>query len=133
MACEGLLDNIHHFSLLPYGGDMVSLQRFCYGDCEKPGNVRKHLWFSQAPKLLISWGLPFFLRFSCSPPLVALAAAFLAFFRHRTALQFEILALRHQLGVLQRTVKRPKLTTADRFLWAWLSAAWADWQPSSII
>ena len=133
MVCEGLLDNIHHFSLLPYGGDLVSLQQFCYGDCEKPGNVRKHLWFSQAPKLLISWGLPFFLRFSCSPPLVALAATFLAFFRHRTALQFEILALRHQLGVLQRTVKRPKLTTADRFLWAWLSAAWADWQPSSII
>ena len=92
-----------------------------------------YLWFSQAPKLLISWGLPFFLRFSCSPPLVALAATFLAFFRHRTALQFEILALHHQLGVLQRTVKRPKLTTADRFLWAWLSAAWADWQPSSII
>jgi len=61
--------------------------------------------------------------------LVALAAAFLAFFRQRTALQFEILALRHQLGVLQRSVKRPKLTAADRFLWAWLSAVWADWQP----
>ena len=133
MACEGLLDNIHHFSLLPYGGDLVSLQRslqrFCYGDCEKPGNVRKQLWFSQTPKLLINWGLPFFLRFPCSPPLVALAAAFLAFFRQRTALQFEILALCHQLGVLQRSVKRPKLTAADRVLWAWLSAVWADWQP----
>ncbi|MBM3754224.1 MAG: hypothetical protein FJW38_09615, partial [Acidobacteria bacterium] len=62
--------------------------------------------------------MPFFLRFPCSPPLVALAAAFLAFFRQRAALQLEILALRHQLGVLQRSVKPPKLTAADRFLWA---------------
>jgi len=90
------------------------------------------VWFSQTPKLLINWGLPFFLRFPCSPPLVALVAAFLAFFRQRAALQLEIPALRHQLGVLQRSVKRPKLTAADRFLWAWLAAVWTDWQPSAI-
>ena len=90
------------------------------------------LWFSQISKLLINWELLFFLRFPCSPPLVALAAAFLAFFRQRMALQLEILALRHQLGVLQPSVKRPKLTAADRFQWAWLSAVWEDWQPSSI-
>jgi hypothetical protein len=30
----------------------------------------------------------------------------------------EILALRHQIGVLQRSVKRPKLAAADRFFWA---------------
>jgi hypothetical protein len=48
--------------------------------------------------------------------LVASATAFLAFFRSRAALQFEILALHHQLGVLQRSVKRPKLTATDRFL-----------------
>jgi len=65
--------------------------------------------------------------------LVALAAAFLVFFRERAALQLEILALRHQLVVLQRSVKRPKLTAADRFLWAWLAAVWTDWQPSSIL
>jgi transposase InsO family protein len=40
----------------------------------------------------------------------------------------EILALRHQLGVLQRSVKRPKLTPADRFLWAWLSSVWKGWE-----
>ena len=39
------------------------------------------LWFSQTPKWLINWGVPFFLRFPCSPPLLALVAAFLAFFR----------------------------------------------------
>jgi hypothetical protein len=47
--------------------------------------------------------------------LVALAAAFPALFRQRTTLPLEILALRHQLDVLQRSVKRPKLTAADRF------------------
>jgi len=95
--------------------------------------MKERLWFSQTPKLLINWGLPFFLRFPCSPPLLALAAAFLAFFRQQPGLQLEILALRHQLGVLPRSVKRPKLTAADRFLWAWLAAVWTDWQPSSII
>jgi putative transposase len=42
----------------------------------------------------------------------------------------EILALRHQLGVLQRSVKCPKLTTADRLLWVWLSTVWRDWRSS---
>jgi hypothetical protein len=91
------------------------------------------LWFSQIPKLLINWRLLFFLRFRCSPPLLALAAAFLVSFRNRAAPQLEILALHHQLSALQRSVKRPKLTAADRFLWAWLSAVWEDWQPSSVI
>jgi hypothetical protein len=40
----------------------------------------------------------------------------------------EILALRHQLGVLQRSVKRPKLRPADRFLWACLSSVWNGWE-----
>jgi putative transposase len=48
--------------------------------------------------------------------------------RSRAALQLETFALRHQLGVLQRSVKRPKLTAADRLLWVWLSAVWKDWR-----
>ena len=56
-----------------------------------------------------------------------------ASFRSRAALQLEILALRHQLGVLQRSGQRPKLTPADRLLWAWLSAVWNDWQSSVLI
>jgi hypothetical protein len=32
-------------------------------------------------------------------------------------LQLEILALRHQLGMLQRSVKKPKLNRFDRMLW----------------
>jgi putative transposase len=51
-----------------------------------------------------------------------------ASFRSRPALQLEILALRHQIRVLQRSVKRPKLTAADRFLWAWISSVWNGWE-----
>ncbi len=58
----------------------------------------------------------------------ALATFAIASFRSRTALQFEILALRHQVCVLQRSVKRPKLSAADRFLWAWLCSVWNGWQ-----
>ena len=46
----------------------------------------------------------------------ALFATIVSSLRTRAALQFEILALRHQLSVLQGSVKRPTLTTADR-LW----------------
>ena len=41
--------------------------------------------------------------------------------------------MRHQIGVLQRSVKRPKLTPADRLLWAWLSTAWQDWKSGAFI
>jgi putative transposase len=81
---------------------------------------------------LIDWELSYTLRFPLGQLLSALWAAVFASFRSRAALQLEILALRHQLGVLQRSVKRPKLKPADRLLWAWLSALWSDW-PSSVV
>jgi putative transposase len=62
------------------------------------------------------------------PVLAALIASVSGWFRSRAALQLEILALRHQIGVLQRSVKRPKLTTADRLLWAGLCSVWHDWR-----
>jgi hypothetical protein len=41
-------------------------------------------------------------------------------------MQIEILALHHQLAVLQRRItKRPSLRTADRLLWVILSRVWA--------
>jgi hypothetical protein len=44
-------------------------------------------------------------------------------------MQLEILALRHQLAVLQRrTNKRPPLRTADRLLWVLLARLWAQWR-----
>jgi hypothetical protein len=45
------------------------------------------------------------------------------------ALELENLALRHQIGVLQRSAtKRPKLTAGDRLLWIGLSRIWLDWR-----
>jgi hypothetical protein len=62
-----------------------------------------------------------------------LFASLLASFRSRAALQLEILALRHQLGVVHRSVKRPKLTAPDRLLWVWLSAVWTNWRSALLI
>ena len=67
------------------------------------------------------------------PAFSALFATLLASFRKRAALQVEILALRHQLGVLQRSVKRPKLSTTDRTLLVCLSSVWSEWRTSVII
>jgi len=65
--------------------------------------------------------------------MTALIASLAGWFRGRVALQLEILALRHQIGVLQRSVKRPKLTPADRLLWAWLCTVWQDWKSGVFI
>ena len=54
-------------------------------------------------------------------------------FKSRAAFQVENLALRHQLAVLHRSVKRPKLTSADRLLWAWLCDVWNDWRSGVVI
>jgi hypothetical protein len=64
---------------------------------------------------------------------IALVAALSSVFKTRAALQLENLALRHQLGVLHRSVKKPKLTPLDRLLWAWLCGVWADWRSALIV
>ncbi len=56
------------------------------------------------------------------------------YFRTRASLQIEILALRHQVGVLQRRRnKRPSLKTADRLLWVILSRLWTQWRTALVI
>src|SRR3979409_1547635 len=65
--------------------------------------------------------------------LIALVAPLSSVFKPRAALQLENLALRHQLGVLHRSVKKPKLTTFDRLLWAWLCEIWADWRSAILL
>src|SRR6516165_3110033 len=69
--------------------------------------------------------------------LISLAAflpTLFSIFRSRAALQLENLALRHQIGVLQRSVKkRPKLTSMDRLLWFSLSRIWLDWRSTLAI
>jgi putative transposase len=67
-------------------------------------------------------------------PLKALFATLSSVFRSRSVLQLENLALRHQIGVLQRSArKRPKLTPADRLFWVWLSRLWSDWRSALAI
>jgi putative transposase len=54
--------------------------------------------------------------------------------RSRAALQLEILALRHQLQVVQRSRRqRVSLTQADRLLCVWLSRVWTQWQSAIVI
>ena len=56
-------------------------------------------------------------------------------FRTRTVLQAEIIALRHQLLVLQRLNRgrRPQLKLLDRLLWVCLSQLWAGWRSALLI
>src|SRR5271166_6477349 len=66
--------------------------------------------------------------------LTTLLAALRAIVRSRAALELENLALRHQIGALQRSAtKRPKLTAGDRLLWLWLSSIWRDWRSALAI
>ena len=54
--------------------------------------------------------------------------------RSRAALQLEVLALRHQLQVLQRTrPRRLRLAKTDRLLWVLLSRIWTGWETALVI
>ena len=72
----------------------------------------------------------------------SLVGAVRSFFKTQRDLAMENLALRHQIGVLKRTVgkRRLRLKAADRGLWAGLSRIWAGWehalaivQPATVI
>ena len=54
-------------------------------------------------------------------------------FVSRSNLIVEYLALRQQLLVQQRTIKRPELQNRDRFFWACLSRFWRNWKAALII
>lgn len=61
--------------------------------------------------------------------LIALLAALRSSVRSRLELETEILALRHQLAVLQRQApRRPRLSDTDRLLWVLLSRLWPNWR-----
>ena len=58
----------------------------------------------------------------------------LSILRSRAALELENVALRHQIGVLQRSAaRRPKLTSGDRLFWICLSRLWRDWRSAVAI
>jgi putative transposase len=74
------------------------------------------------------------------PVLYAILSVLGAMFRSQRSLRVENIALRHQLAIYQRTVKRPRIRPEDRILWSWLSRRWAPWrevlifvQPATVI
>jgi putative transposase len=66
--------------------------------------------------------------------LISALAVLRGVLRSRVALHLEVLALRHQLQVLQRSrPRRLRIAKADRWLWAWLSNAWTGWRTALVI
>ncbi len=55
-----------------------------------------------------------------------------SFFKSKLTLQAENLALRHQLCVLHRSMKRPKVKPADRILWSMLARVMSDWKDALV-
>ena len=60
--------------------------------------------------------------------------------RSRVSVQLEVLALRHQLTLSHRSIRRPQVRPGDRILWSWLARHWARWrdvlvfvQPATVI
>jgi putative transposase len=66
--------------------------------------------------------------------LVALLSVLRACIRSRVELQLELLALRQQIHVLERSRGcRLRLSPADRVFWVWLSRVWTGWRRPLII
>src|SRR5216683_7056029 len=66
--------------------------------------------------------------------LVSLLLTLRTWARSRAALQLELLALRHQLHVLQRSrPRRLRLAKADRWLWVVLSRILTGWRTALVI
>jgi hypothetical protein len=57
----------------------------------------------------------------------SLLCSLISAFKTRRSLALESLALRQQLAVLQRSVKRPQLSNVDRGMWVLLRRVWTDW------
>jgi hypothetical protein len=65
--------------------------------------------------------------------LFSLLSSFRVYFQSSADLQLEFLALRHQITVLQRKTPKPRLKSADRHLWVWLSRFWSRWRSALVI
>src|SRR5215204_6965460 len=94
------------------------------------------LSLSEIAKRLRLWNLYLIgnLLSSISGCLAFCLAGVASVLKTRAALQLENVALRHQIGLLQRSAKkRPQLHAADRLLWVWLSRVWPSWRSSLIL
>jgi putative transposase len=54
-------------------------------------------------------------------------------FRSKRNIILENIALRQQLTVQQRSIKRPKLNNIDRLFWIWLSRLWSHWKSALLV
>ena len=53
--------------------------------------------------------------------------------RGHRAVVLENVALRQQLSVFRRTIRRPHLRTSDRLFWVLLAKTWQDWRTALIV
>ncbi len=67
------------------------------------------------------------------PIIGALLAFASTTFRSRLSLQFEIVALRHQIMVYQRSTTRPRIKRGDRILCSWIARRWSGWWDALVI
>ena len=72
--------------------------------------------------------------------IIAVLSALLVFFRSRSDIALEILALRQQVAVLKRQRPRPPLNSGDRLFWTTLRRIWSRWadvllivQPETVV
>jgi hypothetical protein len=76
-------------------------------------------------QIILPFSLPYLMRvLSMRFAFSALITYLVSRFRSDESLRLENIALRHQLFVYQRTIKRPKLCSSDRLFWAGLSRLW---------
>jgi len=68
------------------------------------------------------------------PPISSALLAYLAplFFPDRS-LHLKLLASEQRLAVYKRSVRRPRLQTSDRLMWAWMSQLWTGWQEALVL
>ena len=52
----------------------------------------------------------------------------ISFFRRQHDLALEVLALRHQLMVLKRQTRKPRIRRCDRCFWLLLMKVWPNWR-----
>jgi transposase len=65
--------------------------------------------------------------------LVVLVRSLALICRGHRAVALENLALRQQVALFRRTVKRPALRSRDRLFWILLAHAWRDWRSALIV
>ena len=65
--------------------------------------------------------------------ILSLVRTLISAFKARRELALENVALRQQLAVLRRSVKRPRLSNVDRVFWVLLRRIWTDWESVLVI